>query len=710
MAAGVFISFRPEDAAWAARIRGRLQRRLVVWKRNDLGRGVRFANALKTRAGEVEAVVLIIGKNWLAGMVDDPSDRVRIEIEAALERKIRVIPVLVDGASMPSASALPDSLKILAHLKPNSDIMRLVETPRYNGITAYYIELPFPRSDLGETSLKRIARPSRENTARRSAWSRTAATKSTGKKAAAKRAPARRRVTKTAAPKGVGKKGGAKKAAPRKAVTKKAVRKGAAKKAAAKKPAVEKPAVKKAARPTPAEWGAPRDRLRGTVNQDLSVNKMEDFASARRSAARAKEHYGVNISGNIGSFGGDIVGGDKIVQTLGPLAIKAAFRPLDEALKGAPPEAAEKLAALKGELAKGKNANDSVVAKLVDGFVGIVPGAASAVVGAFGTPILGGIAGPVTVFVLDRLGADVAKVPDKLPASVESPRDSEIAAPKSSVTKASDPIEEIVECSVFGPPAAPPGKTILIQVFLHLANQTERASFLASTMDASAKLKATKSLELPIRRGAHVEVAFSANGLEVDDPVESVVWRGQPAYCQFLATIPAASSGQSFFPVVRVSVDRKLVGCIKFRLSSDAAASQPVSEPLGDHAGPYKYAFVSYASKDRKEVLKRVQMLEILKTKFFQDVLSLDPGDRWEKKLYENIDRCDLFLLFWSQAAKDSQWVLKEAEYALAHQRENPHSEPDLVPVVLEQNVVPPPGLSAFHFNDRIQYLISLMP
>jgi TIR domain len=226
-------------------------------------------------------------------------------------------------------------------------------------------------------------------------------------------------------------------------------------------------------------------------------------------------------------------------------------------------------------------------------------------------------------------------------------------------------------------------------VFLHLSNQAERASFLATTMDASAKLKGTKSLDLPIKRGAQVEIAFSAKGLTVDDPVQSVVWRGEPAYCQFLATIPAGTSGQSFFPVIRVSVDGKLVGPIKFRLSSEDTASQPTSEPLGDHAGPYRYAFVSYASKDREEVLKRVQMLEILKTKFFQDILSLDPGDRWEKKLYENIDRCDLFLLFWSQAAKDSQWVLKEAEYALAHQQKNPGSEPDLVPVVLDQNVLP---------------------
>ena len=66
-------------------------------------------------------------------------------------------------------------------------------------------------------------------------------------------------------------------------------------------------------------------------------------------------------------------------------------------------------------------------------------------------------------------------------------------------------------------------------------------------------------------------------------------------------------------------------------------------------------------------------------------------------------------MLFWSQAAKDSQWVLQEAEHALKHQQENPDSEPDIVPVILEQNVRPPPSLAALHFNDRFNYLIYLM-
>ena len=239
---------------------------------------------------------------------------------------------------------------------------------------------------------------------------------------------------------------------------------------------------------------------------------------------------------------------------------------------------------------------------------------------------------------------------------------------------------------------------------------SQLARYRASAMDSSATLKGTRPLEIEIEHGARVEISLAVNGLLIDEPVQSVVWQGQPVFCQFLVTVPAGTSGHSFFPVVRVSIDGSLVGCIKFRISSDSSAANPQSRPLGDRARRYERAFVSYATKDRKEVLKRVQMLNVMKTAFFLDLLSLDPGDRWEKKLYEKIHDCDLFLLFWSQAAKDLQWVIREAEYALIRQSQNQDREPDIVPVVLEQNVPPPQNLADLHFNDRIQYLISLVP
>ena len=58
--------------------------------------------------------VAVMGPRWLSARTNDgnprlynPTDYVRIEIESALKRDIRVIPVLVDGASMPRQSDLP---------------------------------------------------------------------------------------------------------------------------------------------------------------------------------------------------------------------------------------------------------------------------------------------------------------------------------------------------------------------------------------------------------------------------------------------------------------------------------------------------------------------------------------------------------------------------------------------------------------------------
>ena len=138
MAAGVFISFQPEDAAWAARIRDSLKSRTAP---DDLGRGIDFANALVTRARDVDFVLLIIGNNWLAD-INDKRSPIRIEIEAALARKIPVVPVLVDEAAMPERSTVPHNLEALAELQPfqitpeqfNSEMEQIANTLRARAV------------------------------------------------------------------------------------------------------------------------------------------------------------------------------------------------------------------------------------------------------------------------------------------------------------------------------------------------------------------------------------------------------------------------------------------------------------------------------------------------------------------------------------------------------------------------------------------------
>jgi hypothetical protein len=76
-----------------------------------------IANAV----GSCTVLLAVIGDRWLGAPMQPgggawmtPATFVRLEIEAALARSIRVIPVLVDGAPVPHPDQLPNSLATLA--------------------------------------------------------------------------------------------------------------------------------------------------------------------------------------------------------------------------------------------------------------------------------------------------------------------------------------------------------------------------------------------------------------------------------------------------------------------------------------------------------------------------------------------------------------------------------------------------------------------
>jgi hypothetical protein len=124
---------------------------------------------------------------------------------------------------------------------------------------------------------------------------------------------------------------------------------------------------------------------------------------------------------------GDKIGGDKI--TVGHISgegiaigrgaratvttglsgqdLHRLFEPLMKSIREMPianqTEALKKAEDLKEEVAKGKAADDSRMGKLIDGLVDLVPSAVSGIGGIFASPVLGGLAGPVTKFVLDKI-------------------------------------------------------------------------------------------------------------------------------------------------------------------------------------------------------------------------------------------------------------------------------------------------------------------
>jgi ABC-type amino acid transport substrate-binding protein len=118
----IFISYRREDSAYPA---GWLFDRLAVHFRggqvfkdvDSIELGDDFVEVITRAVASCDVLLALIGPEWLTitdesgrRRLDSPDDFVRLEIEAALTRNVRVIPILIDEASMPRADELPPSL------------------------------------------------------------------------------------------------------------------------------------------------------------------------------------------------------------------------------------------------------------------------------------------------------------------------------------------------------------------------------------------------------------------------------------------------------------------------------------------------------------------------------------------------------------------------------------------------------------------------
>jgi S1-C subfamily serine protease len=147
----IFISYRREDSAYTAdRIFDQLQRRYgkhaVFMDVDSIRAGKDFRQVLREYLYKSDVLLAVIGKLWIAvkdesgqRRLDRADDYVREEILTAMERGIPVIPLVIDGAQMPTSLELPAALKDLAYrnahkIRPNRDfepdMELLIETLR----------------------------------------------------------------------------------------------------------------------------------------------------------------------------------------------------------------------------------------------------------------------------------------------------------------------------------------------------------------------------------------------------------------------------------------------------------------------------------------------------------------------------------------------------------------------------------------------------
>lgn len=115
----IFISYRRADNEAPNKVVRQLYHSLAnkfgkdnVLIDDDIPPGKDYRGVLKELLSSCNVMLVIIGPNWQIARLQGHEDWVRIEIETGLQRHIRVIPVMIDGATF-DASLLPNTLSEL---------------------------------------------------------------------------------------------------------------------------------------------------------------------------------------------------------------------------------------------------------------------------------------------------------------------------------------------------------------------------------------------------------------------------------------------------------------------------------------------------------------------------------------------------------------------------------------------------------------------
>ena len=125
----VFISYRRADGAGhAGRLEEDLQRALggrVFMDVSDIAPGRDFEAAIRAELQSCRVTLAVIGRRWTQilheGQQKGEVDFVRLELgEALKDEQVTVVPLLLDGARLPSADELPEDLRALVRRQARS--------------------------------------------------------------------------------------------------------------------------------------------------------------------------------------------------------------------------------------------------------------------------------------------------------------------------------------------------------------------------------------------------------------------------------------------------------------------------------------------------------------------------------------------------------------------------------------------------------------
>lgn len=230
-----------------------------------------------------------------------------------------------------------------------------------------------------------------------------------------------------------------------------------------------------------------------------------------------------------------------------------------------------------------------------------------------------------------------------------------------------------VYSSIFAPSEVKRKSHMIVQVYLHLYEETDKVKRLAQESDRKAERRDYIPLHCKLRKGDKVEVLLNIYGetLLMSDK-KNVVWHGSFTKCCFDYFIPKDIDLDELSCVSLLSVNGLPVGEMRF-ITSIVDSPRLLNPEIIAHK--YSKVFISYSHQDESKVKFLHEGLELGSVPHFFDRSYLKPGDVFPQKIQDYINSADLFILCWSENASKSEYVQKERMQAL--KRAFPQVQPE---------------------------------
>lgn len=204
---------------------------------------------------------------------------------------------------------------------------------------------------------------------------------------------------------------------------------------------------------------------------------------------------------------------------------------------------------------------------------------------------------------------------------------------------------------------------MLVQVYIHLYEETEKVKSLAQESDKNAERRDYIPLQCKLKKGDKVDVLLNVYGetLLMSDK-KSVVWQGSFTKCSFDYFVPKDIDVDELSCVAMLSVNGVPVGEMRFITRIVDSPRQLNPEII---AHKYSKVFISYSHQDESKVKFLHEGLELGSVPHFFDRKYLKAGDVFPQVIQDYINSADLFILCWSENASKSEYVKKERLQAL---------------------------------------------